>query len=88
MPVCNGSDRGGAVRPDDPTGNRVDFHVVLSHAKEARDVNRMFRCMGVALSDWRGPASPLGMNMGDLEYREGRGHRDTTGSRDTGLLSA
>ena len=28
------------------------------------------------------------MNIGDLEYREGRGLAATTGSRETGLLSA
>jgi len=39
-PVCNGSDRGCAVRQDHPAGNRADFHVVLSHERVAGEVNR------------------------------------------------
>ena len=40
QPICNGSDRGCAVRPDHPPGNRADFHVVLNHAKVVGVVNR------------------------------------------------
>jgi hypothetical protein len=41
--------------------------------------------LGVALSDWRGPASlDRGMNHVGHEYREGL----LTGPRETGLLSA
>ena len=39
-PVCNGSDRGCAVRQDHPPGNRADFHVVLSHERVAGEVHR------------------------------------------------
>jgi hypothetical protein len=39
-PVCHGSDRGCAVTQDHPTGNRADFHVVLSHESVAGEVNR------------------------------------------------
>ena len=34
------------------------------------------------------PCIPKGMNIGDLEYREGCDREVKTGSRETGLLSA